>query len=286
MNWVDCISKSINYIESHLLEDIKIEDIANQVYMSPLYLQKGFSIMCNYTISEYIRNRRLSLAGKDLMNTDEKIIDIALKYCYDSPDSFTKAFSRFHGSTPNSIRKDGAIIKEFAPLRISIDLKGGYTMDYKIEEKESFKVVGLSEKFKYDDAYEDVPKMWQLFKETNNNKICTKYGVNMDIEMSGNEFIYMICDDYKEGMEVPEGFKVREIPKYTWAIFSCYGPSYKNMPKLNEKIFKEWLPNSNEYEIAAGYNIEMYSDPATYDNGIMNDKYYAEIWIPVKKIIK
>ena len=283
MNWVDSISKSINYIESHLLEDIKIEDIANQVYMSPLYLQKGFSIMCNYTISEYIRNRRLSLAGKDLMNTDEKIIDIALKYCYDSPDSFTKAFNRFHGSTPNSIRKDGAIIKEFAPLRISIDLKGGYTMDYKIEEKESFKVVGLSEKFKYDDAYEDVPKMWQLFKETNNNKICTKYGVNMDIEMSGNEFIYMICDDYKEGMEVPEGFKVREIPKYTWAIFTCYGPSYKSMPKLNEKIFKEWLPNSNEYEIAAGYNIEMYSDPSTYDNGIMNDKYYTEIWIPVKK---
>lgn len=286
MNWIDVISKSINYIENHLLEDIKIVDVAKEVYMSPLYLQKGFSIMCNYTISEYIRNRRLSLAGKDLMNTDEKIIDIAQKYCYDSPDSFNKAFNRFHSSTPNSVRKNGATIKEFAPLRINIDLKGGYTMEYKIEDKDAFKVIGLSNKFKYDNAYEDVPKMWHSFKETETNKISTKYGVNMDIEMSGNEFIYMICDDYKEGMEVPKGYEIREIPKYTWAVFSCYGSAYESMPKLNEKIFKEWLPNSGEYEIAAGYNIEMYSNPSTYKNGIMDFKYYSEVWIPVKKIIK
>lgn len=283
MNWIDTIRKIIDYIENNLLEDIKIEDVANEVYMSSLYLQKGFSIMCGYTIGEYVRNRRLSLAGFDVMNTDDKIIDIALKYYYDSPDSFTKAFTRFHGSTPTSVRKDGATIKEFAPLRINIDLKGGYTMEYRIKEKESFKVVGVSKKFKYEGAFKEVPKMWQEFMATNNNIICPMYGINLDVDMSCDEFTYMICDNYKEGMDVPKDMVVKEIPKFTWAIFPCYGPSYESMPKLNEKIFKEWLPNSNEYEIAAGYNVEMYSDPSQYENGIMNEKYYTEIWIPIKK---
>lgn len=239
MNWVDVIRKTISYIESNILEDIQINDIAKEVYMSPLYLQKGFSIMCGYTISEYIRNRRLTLAAIDLINTDEKVIDIALKYSYDSPDSFTKAFTRFHGSTPISVRKDGATIKEFAPLKINIDLKGGYTMEYRIEEKESFKVVGVSRKFKYENAFEEVPKLWQEFNMSENKDICPMYGVNCDETMECNEFTYMICENYKEGMKIPENCVVKEIPKFTWAIFPCYGPAFKSMPELNEKIFKE-----------------------------------------------
>lgn len=281
--WVETIRKTIDYIENNLLNNMKIEDIAKEVYMSPLYLQKGFSIMCGYTLSEYIRNRRLSLAGSDLLNTKDKIIDIALKYCYESPDSFTKAFTRFHGSTPISVRKDGATIKEFAPLKININLKGGYIMEYKIQEKESFKVVGFSKTFKYEEAFEEIPKMWQEFSNINNNKICPMYGVNMDINMSGNEFDYTICDNYKEGMDIPPDMIIQEIPKLTWAIFPCYGPSFKSMPELNNKIFKEWLPNSNEYEISAGYNIEMYSDPNEFENGVMDEKYYTEVWIPIKK---
>ena len=283
MNWVDAIRKTISYIENNILEDIQINDIAKEVYMSPLYLQKGFSIMCGYTISEYIRNRRLTLTAIDLINTDEKVIDIALKYSYDSPDSFTKAFTRFHGFTPISVRKDGATIKEFAPLKINIDLKGGYTMEYRIEEKESFKVVGVSRKFKYENAFEEVPKLWQEFNMSGNKDICPMYGVNCDETMECNEFTYMICENYKEGMKIPEKCVIKEIPKFTWAIFPCYGPAFKSMPELNEKIFKEWLPNSNDFEIAGGYNIEMYTDPSKYENGIMDEKYYTEVWIPIKK---
>ncbi|MBO5475261.1 MAG: AraC family transcriptional regulator [Bacilli bacterium] len=283
MNWVEVITKTIDYIEANILEDFNINDLSKEVYVSSLYLQKGFSIMCGYSISEYIRNRRLSLAALDLINTDDKVIDIAIKYLYDSPDSFTKAFTRFHGSTPLAVRKDGATIKDFAPLRISIDLKGGYIMEFRIEEKESFKVVGLAKKFKYDNAYEEVPKLWQEFNMSGNKDICPMYGLNYDETMECDEFTYMICDNYKDGMDVPNGYVVKEIPKFTWAIFPCYGPSFKSMPELNEKIFKEWLPNSNEYEIAAGYNLEMYSDPTEYENGIMNEKYYTEVWIPVKK---
>lgn len=284
MNWLEAISKTISYIEDNLDSNIEIDDIASNVYISSYYLQKGFSIMCGYSIGEYIRNRRLSLAGKELINGQDKVIDIAIKYGYDSPDSFTKAFTRFHGATPNSVRNNGATIKEFSPLRINIDLKGGYTMEYKIEEKVAFKVVGLSKTMKYENAYEECPKLWQSFyaKNTQNN-ICSKYGINIDSDMCGEDFEYLIGDDYNNDKEIPQDFVVKEIPKHTWAIFPCVGSANKSVPTTTEKIFKEWLPNSTDYEIAAGYNIEMYSDPTNYQNGVQDEKYYCEIWVPIIK---
>ncbi|MDO5556645.1 MAG: AraC family transcriptional regulator [Clostridia bacterium] len=284
MNWIESISKAIDYIEKNITNDITIDDIAKYVCISPFYLQKGFSILCDYSLGEYIRNRKLSLAGQDLINTKENVIDIALKYGYESADSFTKAFKRFHGTNPSSIRKGGKTIKEFSPLKVNLILKGGYTMEYKIEEKEAFKVIGLSKIMKYDSAYEEVPKLWKsFFAKSQLSNICTKYGVNIDSTMSGNEFEYMICDDYLEGKEIPKDFIVKEIPKHTWAIFSCIGRADKSVAEMNEKIFKEWLPNSTEYEIADGYNVEMYSDPANYKKGTEDDRYYCEIWIPVRK---
>ena len=95
-------------------------------------------MLCGFTVSDYIRQRRLTLAGSELVSSDIKIIDIALKYGYESPDSFSKAFTRFHGVTPTAVRKEGAMIKSFAPLKISFTLKGGFTMDYKIVEKDGF----------------------------------------------------------------------------------------------------------------------------------------------------
>ena len=241
-------------------------------------------MLCGYTISEYIRNRRLSLAGNDLMYSDDKIIDIALKYGYDSPDSFTKAFTRFHGVTPTAVRKEGANIKEFVPLKVNLNLKGGYTMEYRIEEKEAFNVIGLSKTIKYETAHGDVPKVWkEFFVKSAFKNINAKYAINIDSKMSGSEFEYIIGDDYGLNMKMPNSFVTKEIPKFTWAIFPCIGPSNKTIKEINEKIFKEWLPNSNNYEIAAGYNIEMYSNPKDYKKGVNDEKYYCEIWIPVKK---
>ncbi len=283
MNWSQSISRAIEYIENNLTNDISIEDIANYVYISPFYFQKGFSMLCGYGVGEYIRNRRLSLAAYELLHTDNKIIDIALKYRYDSPDSFTKAFTRFHGATPTSVRKGGKI-KEFAPLKINIMLKGGYTMEYKIEEKEAFEIVGLKNNFKYETAHQEIPKMWKKFFIKNAfHKIKPKYAVNIDNHMGSNEFEYIIGDDYNPTLKIPKDFEIIQIPKFSWAVFSCTGPASIKMQETNEKIFKEWLPSSNEYEIAAGYNIEMYSNPDDYKNGTNDEKYYCEIWIPIKK---
>lgn len=283
MNWSESISRAIEYIEEHLTDELSIEDISNHVYVSPFYFQKGFSMLCGYGIGEYIRNRKLSLAAYELLNTDNKIIDIASKYGYDSSDSFTKAFTRFHGSSPTSVRRGGKI-KEFAPLKINIIMKGGYTMEYKIEEKEAFKVIGLKDTFKYENAQQEIPKIWKKFFQINTfNKIKPKYAINIDNDIGNNKFDYIIGDDYTSTSKIPKDFKIVEIPQFTWVIFSCVGPASIKMLETNEKIFKEWLPNSNEYEIAAGYNIEKYSNPNDYKKGTEDEKYYCEIWIPIKK---
>lgn len=284
VEWIESIREAISYIEENITNDLSVEDIANKVNISPFYFQKGFGMLCGYSLSEYIKRRRLALAGSEVSSSNEKIIDIAIKYGYDSPDSFTKAFTRFHGVTPSAVRKEGAMVKSFVALRIKFSLEGGYIMDYKIVEKEAFKVIGAAKKFKYDSAFTEVPLFWQEHISQGKLKdICGMYGINIDEEMGRNEFEYLIAEDYSKEKEALEGYIVKTIPKFTWVVFPCYGPSPKAIQETNRKIFAEWLPNEREYSIAAGYNIEMYMDPSQYEKGIMDENYYSEVWIPVKK---
>lgn len=131
MEWLTSIRTAIDYMEEHLEDNISAQDVADRVYLSPFFLQRGFSLMTGYGIGEYIRNRRLYQAALDLKETEDKVIDIALRYCYETPESFTKAFSRFHGVTPSQVR-DGAAGKVFLPLTIKLSVQGGSQMDYKI----------------------------------------------------------------------------------------------------------------------------------------------------------
>lgn len=117
MGWIEDIGEAVRYMEENITGELNMEQIAKRACVSPFYFQKGFAMLCGFTVKDYIRNRRLSLAGSELVSTDERVIDLALKYGYDSPDSFTKAFIRFHGVTPTAVRKDGAMVKSFAPLK-------------------------------------------------------------------------------------------------------------------------------------------------------------------------
>jgi len=132
MNWIDDTQKAINFIEDNLLENITPEDVSNDIHISTDYFQRTFAIVTGLSISEYIRNRRLTLAGDDVKNSQAKIIDISQKFCYDTPESFTKAFTRFHGVTPTTLRADGTTPAHFAPLSIKIYIKGGFGMKRKI----------------------------------------------------------------------------------------------------------------------------------------------------------
>ena len=195
MEWMAIIGNSIQYIEDHITEDITVEDVAKCVGVSPSYFQKGFAMLCGFSVSEYIRNRRLALAGNDLLVTQEKIIDIAMKYGYDSPDSFTKAFTRFHGVTPTSVRRGAVLLKSFAPLKLKISLEGGYLMDYKIVRKEEFTVIANAKTFPYEGAKESIPQFWQEhFQSGKGAVVCGWYGINIDLEMGQENFEYLIAD--------------------------------------------------------------------------------------------
>jgi len=123
--WIEGIQRSIDYIEQHLADELDIEGIAAKAALSPFYYQRIFGALCGMTVSEYIRARRMTLAAQELAGTDIKVIDAAVKYGYDSPDSFTRAFLRFHGVSPSKAREPGAPLKSLAPLHIKISLEGG-----------------------------------------------------------------------------------------------------------------------------------------------------------------
>lgn len=282
MDWTACIRQAIAYMEEHMKEDISMTALSREIGVSSYYFQKGFSMLCGMTVGEYLRCRRLSLAGRDLVLSESKIIDIALDYGYDSPDSFTKAFSRFHGITPLAARREGGPLRTFAPLQIKISLEGGSQMDYKIVKKAPFTVKCVAKRFACQNALTEVPLFWQEHHQNGGGKIRGMYGINIDEAMGGDTFEYLIADDYNPAEELPVGCETRTIPALTWAVFPCHGPMPESIQAVEKQIFAQWLPN-NGYQFSAGYNIERYDDPRQYEKGTRDEKYYCEAWIPVKE---
>lgn len=284
MEWTQAIADALAYIDAHLSDELTADIVARQVHVSSFYFQRGFALLCGCTIMEYIRSCRLALAGSELVTTDARVIDLALKYGYDSPDSFSRAFTRFHGVTPTMARRTGAPLRAFVPLRLKFSLEGGCQMEYKIVKKDSFTVMGVKKQFAYEHATQEVPAFWQQhFASGGARTVCGMFGVNMDEQMGGDTFTYLIADSYDPAKSVPEGCVTQVIPAFTWAVFPCRGPITLSMSNVNERIFSEWLPALREYEFAAGYCIEWYTDAADYPKGTQDDAYYAEIWIPIKK---
>ncbi len=296
MEWTESIRSAIEFIENHLLEQIVAEDIANEVHISSFYLQKGFKFMTGYSIGEYIRCRRLYLAALDVINDKEKIIDISYKYGYDTPESFTKAFHRFHGCSPMQLKKNLYGLNVFLPLKIKIVIQGGNEMDYVVEKMQGFKVIGFEREFSYDNAYKEIPVFWEEFCK----KYCTalfeqgkpegeiqqticdccigEFGVNIDDIGKDNKFRYLIAGTYHGG-NIPSGMTVYEFPDMEWAKFSCTGPMPGALQSVNTKIFNEWLPGNPDYEIAMGANIEWYDKP----EDLSSVDYKSAIWIPVRR---
>ncbi len=284
MEWMVLIKKTIQHIEEHITEDISVDDLAEQIGISPFFLQKGFAMLCGYSISEYIRNRRLTLAGKELLGTNVKVIDLAIKYGYESPDSFTKAFTRFHGVSPIAARKDEVMLKNFVPLKLKLSVEGGFLIDYKIVNKNSFTVVGNLRKFTYSDCGENITAFWREHYSCDAcSKIVGTFGVTIDDTENEEDFEYVIADLYNPCTDIPEGMITREIPASTWAVFPCYGPAEKTLPMAHAKMYSEWLLTLDGYDFIAGYSIEFYDNYEKYPKGAWDENYYCEIWIPITK---
>lgn len=295
MEWLTTVRGAVAFMEAHLEDDIGVKEVAQSVFVSPFFLQRGFSLMTGFGIGEYLRGRRLYLAALDVRDEGVKVIDAAMKYGYDTPESFTKAFTRFHGASPSQVRAGSAPIRSFLPLNIKVTVQGGDRMDYRIANMFPFKLIGFQREFSYDDAYAEIPKFWNeimekyacgvyagkapanAYEKAIVDNCIGEYGVCID-DTGGSSFRYLIAGKYAGG-EVPEGMAVHEFPRCDWAVFECTGPIPDALQSLNTRIFGEWLPGNPDYEICGNSNVEWYdmmgkpSDP----------DYRSAIWVPVIK---
>lgn len=281
MEWVERLNSAINYMEKHMTDEINIEEAARLACCSSYHFQRMFSYMANMPLSEYIRRRRMSLAAVDLQYGEEKVIDIALKFGYDSPTAFNRAFKNLHGIAPSQAREEGVILKAFPPISFKIIIKGDVPMDYRIEKKDAFRIIGISEPLKADieQNFEIVPNMWRMaaMNGTIPRLAALMEGSPMGLlgVSSCNEL-----EDWRYYIAVassqPIDGTLEEyiVPSSTWAIFSGEGPS-EAIQELERQIVMEWLPTSG-FEYTNAPDIEVYysADPA-------NAKF--EVWIPVKK---
>ena len=272
--WIERFQESIDFMEQNLAEELNIEEIAGKAALSPFYYQRIFGALCGMTVGDYIRARRMTLAAQELIGKDRRVIDVAVKYGYDSPDSFAKAFQKFHGITPSGAKEPGASLKSFAPLHIKITMEGGTMLDYRIVEKAPFTVVGVKRPFNSDTSYQEIPKFWdEWLAQGEKRPVMGTFGVCID--MKGKDFDYWIADLYFPWEDVPDGCETRVIPGGSWAQFPC---TMKTLQDTNTRIWSEWLPALHGYSLAGEYNIEVYLPP---EEGSDDMKVY--IWVPLKK---
>ena len=288
MDFVAGIQKAIDYIELHICDELDYEIIAKEAACSCFYFQRIFGVLCGVTLGEYIRGRRLTLAGSEMACTDNKIIDVALKYGYESPESFTRAFSRFHGITPSDARKDGSKLKSFSRLSVQIIMKGGSVMDYKIIEKSAFKVLEKveSQSVADDENKNSIPDFWT--KSHNDGTLKKLFEMAKDktyifgichgnIPKDSKTFDYSIAVICDEDCTIPEGYRMSEIPARTWAVFECVGAMPDAMQNTWHKICTEFFPTS-------GYTPTYEMDIEAYSAGDMGAAdYKSEIWVPIEK---
>ena len=274
MDWLDRMNNAMDYIETHLAEDISFDEAAKIACCSTYHFQRMFSFITDVAISEYIRRRRLTLAAFDLQVANARIIDIALKYGYNSPKSFARAFKNLHGILPTSARNDGVMLKAYPRMTFQISIKGDKGMNYRTEKKEKFDIFGTTESCSlYEQPFIKVPAL----------------GIKCDDRCFGALFnrrlgtlSYMLCYHTPKG-GIPDGFEHLSVPAKTWAIFptgqdSDLGEISKQAKQVWKDIFAQWLPTS-QYILDGEPYFENFYNLAS---GESKPAYTAEICISVK----
>ncbi len=287
MAMVESLQKAIDYMEEHLLDNITIQDIANQAHLSPYHFQRIFLILTEVTVGEYLRRRRLTLSAQELMSTDFKIIDLALKYGYDTPEAFSKAFRKQHGISPREARKGLTGLQSYNRLQIQVQLKGVESMKYRIVEREEFKVVGVKKDVPCSNESlpqaNIIPQFWaessqngtiQKLASLINGEIKGLLGVTTDYDNSNQQIEYWI--GVETSSQTPSPYSETVIPAAKWVVFEVNGPVQTEMPKAWKQIYGEWFP-SNGYEPQDIPPLEVYldDDPSQPDSS-------NEIWVAIK----
>lgn len=287
------LQQAINYIEEHLLTELNHETVARQVHMSSYEFHRAFSFMADMTVNTYIRNRRLSLAGQEMLKPRVKVTDVALKYGYDTPESFTKAFTRFHGIAPSCAKNVGVQLTMFDPLVVKIIMEGGTIMNYRMEEVKGFRLLALVRTFQNDIVNEpdnhDIPDFW---KECHDKKLVEPI---RNLRPEGKRDLYGLCTpkgensfEYGIGIVIDDdtfpfdeeemqnmGYRFWEVEDHDYVVFDCMGEDGDCIGEAWSRFYKEFLPQTG-YEAAEVTDYEIY-----YEKG--KPGMMCELWIPIDK---
>ncbi|ATH94324.1 AraC family transcriptional regulator [Bacillus glycinifermentans] len=286
MEVVNRLAESIDFIEQNLDKDLRHEDVAKVACCSKFHFQRMFYMLTGGTLADYIRKRRLTVAAQELASADAKVIDVALKYGYNTPESFSKAFSKLHGMSPSQAREKGRTLKAFPRLSFQIQIKGAEDMNYKIAQKESFHIMGkaIQTTVNMEQNKVEIPVFWDELNRNGFTESLKPFagplgylGVCMDFNEQADTFTYVIGVE-KTTEDLPEGCIVKEIPASTWAVFDAVGPVNQAVQATWERIFSEWFAATG-YEHADGPELETYP----VDGNIMAEDHVTQIWIPIVK---
>jgi AraC family transcriptional regulator len=288
MDLLQSMNTAMKYIEENLTEEIDFREVARQAYCSEYHFKRMFSFLAGVSLSEYIRRRRLTLAAFDIKDHNVKVIDVAVKYGYSSPDSFTRAFQSLHGITPSEARNHGHSLKAYLPMTFQLSIKGGSEMNYRIEEKEAFRIVGIKKRVPliYHGVNPEIAEMWKslnldAIQELKNLSDTEPLGLISastnfsEGRMEGGELDHYIG---AATMKVcPEHLTSLEVAPSTWAVFESVGPFPDTLQNVWGRIYSEWFPSSN-YEQIEGPEI-LWNE----NKDMTSPKFRSEIWIPVRR---
>ena len=295
MEWIAAVQQAITYMDAHLMEEINYEDVAKHVHISGYEFHRAFSFLTGMTANTYIRSRRLSLAGREILDTDAKITDIALKYGYETPESFTKAFTRFHGVAPKIAREESAKLVLFNPLSIKITVEGGKSMDYRIVQTKAQKFLAIVGQFDNaiinDEDNHDVADFWGQCQEKN------LIDPMLQLRPAGKRDLYGLCSPTKAGESTFEygigvlldddtvnfdlaameqaGFRIWDVKPGTYVVFDCMGEDGDCITQTWAKFYQEFLPQMG-YEASEETDYEIYLDEG-------KDGLFCQLWIPLKR---
>lgn len=289
MGMLEQMNAALTYIEKNLANDIDFKEVARIACCSEYHFKRMFSFLANVPLSEYIRRRRLTLAAFELNNSDLKVIDVAIKYGYNSPDSFARAFQGLHGVTPTEARNNGQSLKAYPPMTFQLSIKGGSELNYRIVEKEAFHIVGMKKRVPiiFNGVNPEIAAMWKSL----NQDIITKLKNLSNAEPLG---LLSASTNFSEGRmeekgeldhyigvatreEAPEDFAQLDVPALTWAVFAAVGPFPNTLQDVWGRIYSEWFPSSG-YQAAEGPEI-LWNE----HKDVTSPTFRSEIWIPVKK---
>lgn len=279
MDWLRHWNDALDYLETNLDGDIRPEELGRLAGCSAYHFQRMFSYLAGVPLSEYIRRRRMTRAAADLQG-GEKVLDMALRYGYDSPTSFNRAFQSVHGVPPSTARQEGVKLKAFPRIRFKFVLKGETEMEYQIVTRPEFRIVGFRTPLPTDleESFQVVPKFWgEIGPRLNellpmmNTGLVGVMGVSTCHRDQENFYYIAVASDAAAVGDMAEW----TVPAATWAVFSGQGQAPGAIQELQKRVASEWLPESG-YEWAQAPDIEVYlSAPG--------EKPQFQVWLPITK---